>query len=141
MGLLKPHLIECPPLEMSIVVKKDAPRQRKFMSLPVMVHSETFKKALQFLVNHNYSFDELEKDNEADLQKLLNGQDKDEEEGKETLTTKLRKRQAKCDLKIAEAIEKLRRGQYQMDFYDKFSSVDGFQADSVQRHLTNTILE
>ena len=46
MGLLKSHLLECPPLEMSINVKQGAPRQRQFLSLPVIVHSETFKKAL-----------------------------------------------------------------------------------------------
>ena len=62
MGLLKSHLVECPPLELSIVVKRGAPRQRQFLSLPVMVHSDTFKKALQFLVDHNYSFDDTKEE-------------------------------------------------------------------------------
>lgn len=57
MGLLKPHLLETPPLEMSILVKRGAPRSRQFMSFPVMVYSGTFKKALQFLVDHDHSLD------------------------------------------------------------------------------------
>ena len=67
MGFLKHHLIECPPIQVSIEVKRGAPRQRKFFTLPVLVHSDTFKKALQFLVDHNYTFES----SENDMQEML----------------------------------------------------------------------
>ena len=58
MGLLKPHLNECPPIELSIPVKRGDSRQRKFYNLIVMVQSDSFKKSLQFLVDHDdYRFD------------------------------------------------------------------------------------
>ena len=57
MGLLKSHLSDCRPIELSIAVKRNTPRQRQFYSMPVSVNAETFKKALEFLVSHNYSFD------------------------------------------------------------------------------------
>lgn len=57
MGLIKPHLTEVPPVELSVVVKSGAERQRKFYTMPVLVHSETFRKALQFLIDHNYEFE------------------------------------------------------------------------------------
>ena len=126
------------------------------MSLPVMVHSETFKKALKFLVDHDYSFED-HRDLDDNDDESVDKNDKDREEDKETLAIQLRKRQAKCDLKIAEAIEKLRRAQYQMDFYEKFSNSStannpnhgqqqqqqqsSVESSSVQRHLTNTILD
>ena len=68
MGFLKHHLIECPPIQVSISVKRGATRQRKFFTLPVLVHSDTFKKALQFLVDHNYTFES----SENDVQEMLN---------------------------------------------------------------------
>ena len=57
MGFLKPHLRDVPPLELTITVKRGAPRHRKFFAMPVTVHSDTFKKALQFLIDHNYQFE------------------------------------------------------------------------------------
>ena len=57
MGLLKPHLTEVAPIEFTIDVKRGAERKRKFYSMPVEVQSETYRKALQFLVDHNYQFE------------------------------------------------------------------------------------
>ena len=57
MGLLKSHLTECRPLELIITVKRSAPIQRQFYTMPVTVNAETFRKALEFLIAHNYSFD------------------------------------------------------------------------------------
>lgn len=57
MGLLKPHLSDCKPLELSIEVKRGEPRRRQFYTMPVTLNSETFKKALEFLVDHNYTFE------------------------------------------------------------------------------------
>lgn len=99
-----------------------------------MVHSETYKKALQFLIEHNYSFDNS-KDTEGEV--FLNDLNSNENQSKATMASKLRKRQSKCDLKIAVAIEKLRRSQYQMEFYENLS---GSGSNDVQLHLTNTIL-
>ena len=81
MGLIKPHLTEVPPVELSIRVKQGADRQRKFFTMPVVVHSETFKKALQFLIDHNYEFDNAATDD------LLHEKDSDKKETAVTLAS------------------------------------------------------
>ena len=58
LSILKPHLKERPPLELSIEVKRGDPKKRQFYQMPVTVHSDAFKKALKFLVSHNYEFDQ-----------------------------------------------------------------------------------
>ena len=41
------------------------------------------------------------------------------------MAAQLRRRQDKCDRKIAEAIEKIKRCQYQMDYYDSLAGGNG----------------
>lgn len=100
---------------------------RQFYKLPVSLNSETFKKALGFLMEHNFSF----------VQDSRAGQDENQVSSKQAAiysetadpkdkqqsskAAQLRKRQAKSDRKIAEAIEKLKRCSYQMDFYDSLA--------------------
>ena len=64
--------------------------------MAVNVHSSKFKKALKFLIDHNYTFSENE----------------NKVTGSNAAT--LRKREVKCDQKIAQSIEKMSRCHYQM---------------------------
>ena len=59
MALLKPHLRESGPLLLTITVKRGTLEPvRQFYKLPVSLNSETFKKALGFLMEHNFSFEQ-----------------------------------------------------------------------------------
>ncbi len=69
-------------------------------------------------------------DDDADQKKAKN----------ETQAALLRKRQAKCDRKIAVAIEKLKRSNWQMEFYENFSTSQAKSSSSVQKQLASTIL-
>jgi len=83
------------------------------------------------LIDHNYEFETTAA---ASFDNVLKMTKKDEDS---TLAGQLRKRETKCDLKIAEAIEKLKRTQYHMDFYD---SLSGSGTNDVQKTLTSTIV-
>ena len=91
-------------------------KEARFFDMAVNVHSSKFKKALKFLYDHNYTFSE----NESKVQ------------GAKAVA--LRKREAKCDRKIAESIEKMSRCHYQMEFFDSMQH-------DVRKHIQNKIIE
>lgn len=82
--------------------------------MQVQVYSTRHKKALQFLIDHNYQFE----------QNTVSG----------NKAVALKKREAKSDMKIAQAIEKMRRSHTQMQFYDSMVS-------DPKKHIQNKIIE
>jgi hypothetical protein len=83
----------------------------------VKVHSRAHDERLQFLVDHNYSFDpkdrfDLDQDSKLDSDKVKNG------ESSIRASSELKRREAKYDQKIGAAIQKMKQSYSQMIFYD-----------------------
>jgi hypothetical protein len=73
--------------------------------MTVSVPSQNQKRLLKFLADHNYDF------TFADLT----------EPKAETLAGKLKKRELKSNMKIAAAIEQMKRSYRQMEFFEKMA--------------------
>ena len=116
-GLLKNHLHEPRPTQFIFeITQGPEKKEARFFDMAVNVHSTRFKKALKFLIDHNYTFSE----NDSKVPSAKAGP--------------LRKREAKCDQKIAQSIEKMSRCHYQMEFYESMHQ-------DVRKHIQNKIIE
>lgn len=102
---LKPHLLELKPLTITVPIRRDQEVWRRQYAIPVAVQSKNQKKLLAFLAEHNFDFETFE----------------DEPTDDSSLTTHLKKRELKCNRKIAASIEQMRRVHHQMEFFSKIA--------------------
>lgn len=56
-SLLKPHLHEPTPIEITLQVDRQVAEATRKFSLPITVQSQNLKAKLQFLVDHDYAFE------------------------------------------------------------------------------------
>jgi len=91
----------------------------------VTVHSRAHSERLQFLVDHNYSFDASDRfiPSEQDLRRTGN-----------RASHELKRREAKCDRKISTLITKMKRSHEQMTFYQNM-------AENPLTKIQNTIVQ
>ena len=119
--LLNPHLQETEPLTLRAMIETSEPKNEyKIFDLSVQTYPQIYKKALNFLVDHNYQFS--------------SNQDPSSSATDTKASSTLKKREQKSDAKMAEKIEKIARKHSQLEFYEQMSS-------NVKRCILNTIVQ
>jgi SWI/SNF-related matrix-associated actin-dependent regulator of chromatin subfamily D len=128
MQLLKPHLHEAKPLAVAIDIRKDALKSSSQHAMAVHLQSENRQKLLEFLADHNYSFE-------------FNQEEVDKSD--QSLVGTLKRRQLKSNLKIAAAIEQMKRNARHMHFYNRMAQnpKDTIQSTIVDQNSYLQILQ
>lgn len=129
--MLREHLSEPDPIVLNLKVnREDNQRTRQFFQLPVNVHSSSQKEQIEFLVQSSYDFF-----GEANVY----GSASDPTNRKPTklglLGTQLKKRETKQNTKIAQSIEKMKRTQSHLKFYEQMSQGE------IHQQIANLIIK